>query len=112
MTNPEAKELTIEVWTYLAEHSEVASKTKLPDELFSKIKDLKGYCPLCELFYRNELITDNISDKCTGCPLNTKLTNCFVSCSPFMKWVLAINNNQQRKEAATEIVNIVKKREV
>jgi len=49
MTKQEAKELSLEVWRYLAEHPEISSKANLPEPLFDKIKVMMNQCPLCEL---------------------------------------------------------------
>ena len=50
MTPQEAKKLSIEVWTYLAEHPEIWNKDKLPVKLYKQIENMRGQCPLCELY--------------------------------------------------------------
>jgi hypothetical protein len=57
MTKQEAKELSLEVWRYLAEHPEIQMKRYLPDEIWDKIKDMACACPLCEV------------NPCHKCPL-------------------------------------------
>jgi hypothetical protein len=51
MTKKEAKELSLKVWRYLAEHPETARKRDLPGELYGAIRNLSCACPLCELFF-------------------------------------------------------------
>jgi hypothetical protein len=41
MTEKMAKELSLEVWRYLAEHPEIFSKHELPSRLWGKIKNIK-----------------------------------------------------------------------
>jgi hypothetical protein len=101
MTQKEAKELTIEVWTYLAEHPEIECKWDLPDHLWDKICDFTAECPLCELFnvFRND---------CPGCPLNTHNVNCYLYGSPFSKWSAAGAGEEEiRARRAQDIVDIV-----
>jgi hypothetical protein len=64
MTPIEAKELTLEVWRYLAEHPEIIDKFHLPGYLWEKIVRLDQFCPLCELYRGNShrLV-------CPKCPL-------------------------------------------
>jgi hypothetical protein len=97
MTPHEAKALTLEVWTYLRDNPKIDSKSNLPECLLDKIKRLKKYCPLCELYY------DNDGVDCTECPLK--------SCgegSYWNKWAWAWKSTRKtRKEAATKIVKLV-----
>jgi hypothetical protein len=79
MTKQEAKELTIEVWTYLAERPELTVKDRLPDYLWDKISGCKADCPLCEIFCIGRYV-------CPGCPLDTAKTNCFLYESPYREW--------------------------
>jgi hypothetical protein len=101
MTQKEAKELTIEVWQYLAEHPKIEFKKRLPDYLWDKICDFTAGCPLCELFG-----TDR--NRCAGCPLDTDDTNCNLSESPFLKWSASgAGDKKIRARCAQDIVNIV-----
>ena len=91
MTKPEAKALTIEVWTYLAEHPEIEYKSDLPDLLYRKIAGLSCQCPLCEVFsFQHE-----------KCPL----LDCS-SPSPYDRWEYT-RVMEVREKAAREIVAIV-----
>jgi hypothetical protein len=98
MTEKEAKELTIEVWTYIAEHPEISGKNELPEELYSKIKNLEAGCPLCELFLKSG---------CTGCPLDAARNRCALYSSFYSLWRCA-ETRGERSAAAWGIVNIVK----
>ena len=91
MTAREAKELSPEVWRYLAAHPETDSKRCLPDNLFSKIRRMDGNCPLCEL-YRGSI--------CPKCPLKTCKTG-----SPYDKWFWGDEND--RRAAAQKIVDAI-----
>jgi len=97
MTEKESKELTIEVWTYLAEHPEIRRKYELPKILYEKIKDLELKCPLCELFFEYA---------CTGCPLATT-GDCCMDGGVYHCWYNA-ETPEDRSTAAWGIVNIVK----
>ena len=63
MTQREAKEISLEVWRYLAAHPEIDRKKNLPNEIISKIKHCYNKCPLCDLFYYDFV--------CPDCPLET-----------------------------------------
>jgi hypothetical protein len=93
MTPEKAKSVTLEVWEYLAEHPEIVCKKDLPKELFSKIKNLKRACPLCELF---------LIPNCSGCPLK----QCSFG-SPYDKWSRGITK-AARKNNAQKIVEAVR----
>jgi len=100
MTKQEAKELTIEVWQYLADHPEIYSKIDLPDYLLKQITDCCNHCPLCQVILRR------VDEDCINCPLE--------SCdgdSLFMQWCyayLAGDPIAVRREAAQGIVDAVK----
>jgi len=93
MTKQEAKELSLEVWRYLAKHPN-KDKIYLPDLLWKKIMRLPGYCPLCYLFKPSSIPPK----ECPGCPLK--------SCgdqSPYRRWNDAMHDENGiaiRKEAA------------
>jgi hypothetical protein len=97
MTCKEAKELSLEVWRYLAEHPEIARKGDLPAPLWKKIMHLRCYCPLCELFFISG------SSSCPGCPLSGKDYRCESHGQPYSGWHWA-GPKAVRKEAAEEIV--------
>ena len=87
MTKQDAKDLSLEVWRYLAEHPEIRNKSDLPDGIYNKIWDLECECPLCEVL------------DCDLCPL----ISCIGLNSPFDRWNYAMNN-KSREGAAREIV--------
>jgi len=107
MTKQEAKEITLEVWQYLADHPEIDDKKRLPGYLYRKVKSFLNLCPLCELFMDSSL---GVSE-CTGCPLDSCARGSF-----YAKWNLVYiwdkNPKAMRKEAAQEIINKVKAWEV
>jgi len=104
MTKQEAKELSLEVWQYLAEHPKIDDKSHLPDELFEKIKNLLNWCPLCALFKNKTGIW------CQKCPLESCKDG-----SLYNRWHWAscyaykINHKESvitiRQKAAQEIVD-------
>ena len=73
ITAQEAKEISLEVWRYFAEHPEIHSKESLPGKLFREIKQFELYCPLCELF---------LKENCFGCPL----FYCLIGNGLYGKW--------------------------
>jgi len=94
MTKHEAKEITLEVWRYIAEHN-LSSKKDLPVELFSKIEKLTYNCPLCHV----------LQNCFTDCPLN-KPEPCFYCESFYFQWCNT-NNSETRKKSAQNIVGAV-----
>jgi hypothetical protein len=100
MTQKEAKELTLELWRYLAEHPECFSKMRVPDSLLDRIRPLQYQCPLCESMHHD--------DHCKGCPLADGRRGCEEWDSPWRRWRLCgIDNVFVRKAAAERIVKIV-----
>jgi hypothetical protein len=102
MTQKEAKELTIEVWTYLAEHPECAYKCQIPDNLYERIHIYTNDCPLCELgmtiWHRG----------CNECPLHKAGEGCGSASSAWHKWIKSDPaDTATRKDAAELIVKIV-----
>jgi hypothetical protein len=102
MTKAEAKEISLEVWGYLAEHPECDHKRKVPDDIYSKIKDCDSECPLCEMY------SENI---CRGCVLDAAGEGCFNIDSAWYKWwidaPLEEEGNEARAAAAKRIVSII-----
>jgi hypothetical protein len=92
LTKKKAKELTLEIWRYLAEHPEINTKDDLPEELLSKIRDMCDRCPLCTFAIQNGL-------RCRDCVL----PNCCYKKSPFNKWISS-ETKEERADAAMEIV--------
>ena len=95
MTKKEAKELSLEVWRYLAEHPKISEKCELPDTLYKKIKNMRGECPLCVLF-----IGQTFFD-CPRCPLKNCGGNSF-----YREWVWG--DKEVRKKAAEKIVETIR----
>ena len=104
MTKQEAKELSFEVWQYLAKHPN-KDKIHLPNLLWRRIMRFSGLCPLCELFKPSAIPPK----ECPGCPLK--------SCSdqsPYYLWSHAdeyVTPDKDliaiRKEAAQVIVKAI-----
>lgn len=97
-TEQEAKEITIEVFSYLADHPEIEAKSDLPNRLFKKLAVSKYLCRLCDIY------TD---DDCKKCPLETKIGTCGYYCD----FILA-KTPEERTAAANKIVELVKAWEV
>ena len=102
MTKLEAKALGIEMWEYLAKHPEIKRKGDLPAYLYSKIVSLFNFCPLCELF-----IKDNPRLICSLCPLK----DCFDIESAYQRYNWG-RTDEARRAAAQEIVDKIKAWEV
>jgi hypothetical protein len=101
MTHKAAKELSLEMWRYLAEHPELSRKEDLPDALYGKIERFCSACPLCELFRGYE---------CRGCPLCVGRRRCYSFRQPYFYWRYATDNYgwqeavQVRRQAAADVV--------
>ena len=95
MTQIEAKELSLEKWRYLRDHPRILQKEELPKKIRDKIKSLKNWCPLCDLFY----IPDPYV-KCKDCPLETCATG-----SLYEVWQYSLPTARQK--AAAKIVELV-----
>ena len=103
MTKKEAKEISLEVWRYLAEHGEIKSKFDLPAAMFEKIKNFTGRCPLCELV--NPDGDYEHSQNCSGCPLDDD--NCINDNSLYHQWARPSKDkrgDELRAKAARGIV--------
>lgn len=98
MTAQQAKELSLEIWNYLAEHPEITHKTELPYELFAKIKDMVLYCPLCEYF----LCDVGLFFTCSCCPLHT----CSTHNSLHTNWARSVSS-EDRGYYARKIANAI-----
>jgi len=103
MTKQEAKELTLEVWRYLAEHPEIAKKSDLPSCLRTRINNLLNWCPLCEFYY------SFCGSHCSKCPLKHCMTgSCYDRWCYADRYVSTDKNEKTiRKEAAMGIVDAV-----
>jgi hypothetical protein len=104
MTRQEAKELSLEVWRYLAEHPEIKGKEGLPTLLFNKIERLRLQCPLCEVFCVKVIKASGAYISCRGCPLAEGDRRCFDRGCVFHRWA---NSNRKGKASAREIVRLI-----
>lgn len=104
MTNKEAKDITVELWSYLVRHPHTVYKSSVPEELFNKIKFSDNLCPLCELFLAHE-------KGCPGCPLSAAGQQCETGRDAYENWCNAVNIDD-RSAAANKIVKIVSEWEV
>ena len=99
-----AKDLSLEVWRYLAKHPEIVHKIGLPRGLYQKIMELRCECPICEVL-----------ENCVECPLGGVLGGvsywCLAAGHPFERWLHA-TTNKERQEAAEEIVRLIEAWEV
>jgi len=92
MTKQEAKELSLEIWRYLAEHPEIKRKDGLPEHLFMKIVFMQGNCPLCFV----------LRGDCKKCPLKS----CAGNYTLYRKWERS-TTEQGRQAAAQRIAAII-----
>jgi hypothetical protein len=103
MTAKQAKEETLEVWRYLAEHPEIGNKRNLPGEfrwLFRYVND----CPLCEYAkFKNGGVSINLCKDCI-------LVSCNIGGTLWSRWVAA--SAESWGAAARAIVEKVEKWEV
>jgi hypothetical protein len=100
MTQKDAKELTLELCRYLAEHPECYKKDMVPKRIYAKIRDLLCQCPLCEIFRR--------CDNCEKCLLAKADEWCLNKDSAWERWHTSFYYQpDKRKKAAERIVEIV-----
>jgi len=97
-----AKDITIEVWTHLAENIFIMSKLNLPTYLLDKIENDDHLCPLCTLF--------NIGlSKCSTCPLDADNDGCMSNdLADYNIWCDSFQDDEARSNAAWNIVNKTK----
>jgi hypothetical protein len=97
MTQKEAKEISLEVWRYLAEHTECFSKRDLPGELWKK---LSNGCPLCVVF--------RVDCSCSCCPLDEAGERCPKEGSAYDRWAYADSGDTEtRRKSAMRIVEVI-----
>jgi hypothetical protein len=97
LTKRMAKEITVEFWTYLAEHPECCKKSDAPEELYTKVEGFISECALCEV----------CGPICRECPLKEAGVKCSNDNSPWGRWVCSDPSNKEaRSKAAWEIVKI------
>jgi hypothetical protein len=97
MTRKKAKEVTLEVWRYLADHPSIADKSGIPRELYDKVAGLRAACPLCALFDADRV------KGCQGCPLEAEGEWCKRLGSAYDNWA----HRRRPKKSALRIVEIV-----
>lgn len=116
MNSQEARELTIEIWSYLRDHPSIANKGNLPQDLYEKIEDLECQCPLCDYFYTHE----KTKKACTRCPLYDKDAGrnekafLIIACRGFRRWMYApkcnlTSGDSERYKGAKEILDLIEK---
>jgi hypothetical protein len=91
----EAKELSLEVWEYLAAHPSVRSKNALPLELLNKVRGFSYCCPLCAYAFER----DKPCEECI-------LSDCEGRETPYQIWRHA--NEKDANAAAQKIVARIK----
>jgi len=106
LTKAKAKKISVEVWTYLAEHPEIFMKSDLPKKLYNQIENHLHRCPLCELFKEKETAGYEIEYKknCKHCPL----WNCSqafyaargCACRDYLNWENGLTCRTRAKYAA------------
>jgi len=95
MTQKKAKEISLEIWQYLADNPEIRDKKDLPKKLYNKIRFMPNKCPLCKEFLNDRW------DFCPGCPLRS----CISTRSLYFKWKKGFV--KEHWEAAKKIVEIL-----
>jgi hypothetical protein len=101
-----AKDLTIKLWTYLAQHPKITRKLDVPDPLLKKIIGLNSRCPLCHIFLPQGAPASAVG--CVGCPLANAGERCDKEDAPFHLWlVTSIKEQKKRKIAAQQLVDTV-----
>lgn len=112
-----AKKLTIKVWEWFRDNPDAEYKAELPMRLFNQVKDYLNDCPLCGLFYDDDLLKEEWeTTNCTGCPLKDAEQQCdsegenyFTSwASAGMPGEFQEEANKTRQKAAAGIVDVVK----
>jgi len=92
----QAKQLTLDLWLWLAETGE--NKCEWPKYDETGLDDMEGLCPLCQYF---ETICFD------GCPLRDGVTVCGDDESLFMQWDKAEYESDERKALAKQIADKV-----
>lgn len=97
-----AKDVSIQVWQYLYNHSEVDRKLDLPWELATLVLHCTNMCPICEFFFFELKAKERLTGRaCDDCPLKT--------CddpSPYKRWAHA-KGPEARAAAAKEILALL-----
>jgi len=74
-----AKQRSLKVWKYLADHPEIDMKQKLPKDIGELVWKDTGSCPLCTLFHDH-------AHYCPDCPLSSENVTCFTTGEPYALW--------------------------
>lgn len=101
----EAKDVSLEVWSYFRDHPEVKRKKELPLEIYNKITLLAQECPLCELSNRKIMFycfrgNGEEEDGRIICLLAVGSSS---NCMLYDNWYLS-ETDEERREAADTIV--------
>jgi hypothetical protein len=110
MTRKRAKEISLEVWRYLAGRPEICRKEDMPAALYRKISRSLYYCWLCNLYGPGNG-PDNGCPGCPGCPLSAGGSWCGCPEHPYYRWLHSLGT-AGRKEAAEEIARLIEAWEV
>jgi hypothetical protein len=102
LTRRTAKEETLLVWKYLAEHGEITKKEHLPAKFYHTINKRFSRCSLCHYFH-----VVRVKASCDGCPLQVSDIVCYM----YHAWLEATTNST-RIEAANAIVDAVEAWEI
>ena len=91
MTAQGAKELSLQIWGYLAGHPDIRHKSDLPGWLFVQIEHMVLNCPLCELFIQNV----GFNFTCSCCPL----ISCNTDGSLYNNWARSATREEREYHA-------------
>jgi len=101
LTKEAAVDITIELWTYLAE----TGKQKMDWDGWGKYGEMKNYCPLCEYTAQHGKSCAT-GKSCTICPFVIRHGKHCLS-NPYRDWDYAITVSA-RKKYANEFLNLLK----
>jgi hypothetical protein len=115
MTKILAKEIALEMWSYLRDHTEIDSKKLLPSLIYNKSKILMCDCALCEVFPSCAIHGEGRDNTCPLFPcVSLEFFNKLGSClypGAYWKWVCSLTEDN-RKEHASNIVEMIEKWDV
>lgn len=103
MTRRRAWELSLLVWSYLAEFPEIRTKAQLPKAIYDRIRDLYFRCPLCEAY----CLEKRSGVTCAGCPIERR---CIHGPRLYARWEDA-ETVEDRRIAALRMLREIAKNE-
>lgn len=114
MTEKEARDISIEVWQYLADHPEIEYKQDIPERLWNKISGIRNNCALCKLYIPDDFDEDGYLNEvsCKDCVLCKVGHQCLKTNSYYNVWSISLlgdKGKQDRVLGAQGIVDILKK---